>query len=198
MPLALTGLGKLKYGGQFREGVFHGAGSVRLPGGQRMDCLWISGQLMVQRYIFADGLIYVKGKWDYCNFPDRRFYKCIMYGLHPAGDTLKTDSLSTSHIPRLCYDVGYGTFEPYTRCVRSYKNPNKVLRIPTAVQAEWIKRNCRKGWTEPSGHIPHLYENWFPKVQQSRISAAVGVSLIPKGFSENWWKRLTAFDKCDG
>lgn len=61
--------------GEFRDDTFHGHGTVHWPRGQRMDGIWSQGECEENRYNFADGLIFLKNGWKYCQFPDRRLGK---------------------------------------------------------------------------------------------------------------------------
>ncbi|XP_076240977.1 MORN repeat-containing protein 5 [Calliopsis andreniformis] len=182
--------------GQFRDGTFHGHGTTYWPRGQRLDGVWSHGECKEKRYTFNDGLIFHETDWKYCKFPDRRFQTCLLYGLRPAGATLRTNYPHDIMIPPMCYDAGIGIFDPRTRCIVSYRDPDKVLEIPTVAMAQWIEKNCRKGWTEPTGHREDLYENWFPKDADAPIFPP---TLLPfsNDSSECWWKRLTTFARDD-
>lgn len=35
-----------------------------------------------------------------------------------------------------------------------------ILWIPSPAQEEWIEKNCRKAWDDPTGYRPDLYEQW--------------------------------------
>ncbi|XP_024869504.1 MORN repeat-containing protein 5 isoform X2 [Temnothorax curvispinosus] len=124
----MTGIGryvtpyKVVLEGEFRNGMLHGHGSMYWPRGQRMDGVWIRGRMVQRRYTFADGLAYRENGWDYCVYPDRRFYKCMVNGLKPAGEVLKTNDQPTKIIPPFCYDTGAGIFDPDSNCVTSYRN----------------------------------------------------------------------------
>ncbi|XP_012535875.1 MORN repeat-containing protein 5-like [Monomorium pharaonis] len=173
---------KLVVEGKFRDGTFHGHGSIYWPRGQRMDCTWFRGEIVQMRYTFADGLSYRESGWDYCVFPDRRFYNCIVNGLRPAGEVLKTNDQPTKIIPPFCYDTGAGIFDPDKNCITSYHNCKKILKIPTTEEIAWIKQNCRKSWSEPTGHREWLLEYWHS-------GAADFATLPPTNEAENWWQR---------
>ncbi|XP_077257784.1 MORN repeat-containing protein 5 isoform X3 [Temnothorax americanus] len=152
----MTGIGryvtpyKVVLEGEFRNGMLHGHGSMYWPRGQRMDGVWIRGRMVQRRYTFADGLVYRENGWDYCVYPDRRFYKCMVNGLKPAGE---------------------------------------ILQIPTATESAWIKKNCRKGWSEPTGHQEWLREYW----QSGAADFATLPHVSQDDEAENWWQRLTKF-----
>ncbi|XP_071566830.1 MORN repeat-containing protein 5 isoform X1 [Temnothorax nylanderi] len=191
----MTGIGryvtpyKVVLEGEFRNGMLHGHGSMYWPRGQRMDGVWIRGRMVQRRYTFADGLAYRENGWDYCVYPDRRFYKCMVNGLKPAGEVLKTNDQPTKIIPPFCYDTGAGIFDPDSNCVTSYRNCKKILQIPTATESAWIKKNCRKGWSEPTGHQEWLREYW----QSGAADFATLPHVSQDDEAENWWQRLTKF-----
>ncbi|KYN15691.1 hypothetical protein ALC57_12093 [Trachymyrmex cornetzi] len=58
--------------------------------------------------------------------PKNRFYNCVVNGLKPAGEVLKTNDQPTKIIPPYCYDTGAGMFDPDSNCVTSYRNCKKV------------------------------------------------------------------------
>ncbi|XP_025988470.1 MORN repeat-containing protein 5 [Solenopsis invicta] len=165
-----------------QDDMLHGHGTIIWPRGQTMDGIWICGKMEQRRYTFADGLSYRENGWDYCMFPDRRFYNCIVHGLRPAGEVLKTNDQPTKIIPPFCYDTGDGIFDPDSNCIMPYHNCKKILKIPTATEIEWIKQNCRKGWSEPVGH-----REWFNEYWHS--GAADFATLPPDDETENWWQR---------
>ncbi|XP_020288448.1 MORN repeat-containing protein 5-like isoform X2 [Pseudomyrmex gracilis] len=169
-----------------KDGVLHGEGSMRWPQGQRIDGTWDRGKLVEKRYTFADGLSYQEDGWDYCKPPDRRFYNCILNGLRPARKVLKTNTQPTKIITPFGYDTGTGIFDYGKKCVASYRNCKKILEIPTTEESTWIRENCRKGWTEPTGYREWLHEYWHS-------GAAEFETLLPEDETENWWQRLTTF-----
>ncbi|XP_076395341.1 MORN repeat-containing protein 5 [Megachile rotundata] len=197
--LGMEGIGKYVlprhavFEGELRDGTFHGHGTMSWLHGQRMDGVWYHGECNKNRYTFNDGLTFYKKDWKYCKFPDRRYYECIKHGLKPAGATLRTNNRTEFVVPPYCYDAGIGIFNPRTNCIVSYRDPDKVLLIPNTAFIRWIKSNCRKAWSEPTGHREHLYENWY----SSNFDAATLSKLLP--FSNNssdfWWKRLSNFER---
>ncbi|XP_018401114.1 PREDICTED: MORN repeat-containing protein 5 [Cyphomyrmex costatus] len=188
-----TGIGryitpyKVVLEGEFRDGMLHGHGSMYWPRGQRMDGIWNRGKMVQRRYTFADGLSYRENDWDYCVYPDRRFYNCMVNGLRPAGEVLKTNDQPTKIIPPYCYDTGAGMFDPDNNCITSYRNCKKIVKIPTATESVWIKENCRKGWSEPIGYQEWLHEYW----QSGAADFSRHVS--PNDEAGIWWQRLTEF-----
>ncbi|CAL7938082.1 unnamed protein product [Xylocopa violacea] len=179
--------------GEFRDGTFHGHGSAYWPRRQRVDGIWVQGECKKKQYVFNDGLTFREDDWKYCQFPDRRYFACHEHGLNPAGATLRTNSRNEFILPPNCYDSGIGVYDPNTHCITSYRNFKKIIEIPSTKFAKWIKTNCQKAWTEPTGHRKELYENWFSPTFDTKILS----TFLP--FSndsfEPWWKRLTTFTR---
>ncbi|CAK9807320.1 MORN repeat-containing protein 5 [Anthophora quadrimaculata] len=197
--LGMEGIGKFVlphntiFEGEFRDGTFHGHGSIYWPRGQRADGIWFQGECENKRYIFDDGLNFSDKNWEYCKFPDRRYLACLKYGLNPAGVTLRTNKRNGFIIPPMSYDSGIGIFNPRTHCITSYRDSKKIVKIPDIKFGEWIKKNCQKAWSEPIGNRRDLYENWFSDKFDTKILS----TLLP--FSNNsfepWWKRLASFQR---
>ncbi|XP_076166567.1 MORN repeat-containing protein 5 [Ptiloglossa arizonensis] len=192
--LGMEGVGKFclphtaVFQGEFRDGTFHGHGSLYWPRGQRMDGIWHQGECKEKRYTFEDGLVFQKNDWGYCEFPDRRYNMCLINGLRPAGATLRTNNEKELIILPGCYDTGIGIFNSRTHCIVSYHDLRKVLEIPTPSMVQWILKYCQKGWDMPTGHRKDLYENWFSKRVDTRILFS---KLLPfsNDSPESWWKR---------
>ncbi|XP_033306346.1 MORN repeat-containing protein 5 [Bombus vosnesenskii] len=195
--LGMEGIGKFVlphnaiFEGEFRDGTFHGHGSLYFPRLQRIDGIWSQGECKDKRYTFNDGLIFRSHNWDYCRFPDRRYQTCIKHGLRPGGATLRTNDRNEFLIPPTCYDAGIGIFNPCKYHIVSHQDSKKVLEIPNTKFTRWIQKNCQKAWSEPTGNRKDLYENWFPDKFNTKFLS----TLLP--FSnesfEPWWKRLTTF-----
>ncbi|KAF5286164.1 hypothetical protein FQR65_LT12922 [Abscondita terminalis] len=141
-----------------RDGMFHGEGTIMYPMGQKFEGVWSKGDVIDFKYNFCDGLEYAT-PWNYCQMPDRRFYKC-KDGLRPAGRSLLMNENPCRRIPKGCYDTADGYYNPNSKCVMSAFSPGKIIRIPTRAEELWIKQNCRKAWDEPVGYRPDLYEHW--------------------------------------
>ncbi|KAG6800782.1 MORN repeat-containing protein 5 isoform X1 [Apis mellifera caucasica] len=172
--------------GEFRDDRFHGYGSLYWPCGQRMDGIWIKGECKDKQYVFDDGLNFLKTDWKYCKFPDRRYQLCHKYGLKPAGLTLRTNNQDEFIIPPKCYDAGIGIFNPSQHTIICYSDLKKTIEIPSVKFAKWIKKNCQKAWSEPTGrNIKAFYK------YEKRIPS----TLLPfsNNSFESWWKRLTTF-----
>lgn len=58
----------------------------------------------------------------------------------------------------------------------------KVLKIPMTVEIKWIKENCRRGWSEPTGH-----REWLREYYQSGAADFVSLPHISsENKTENW------------
>ncbi|CAD1474408.1 unnamed protein product, partial [Heterotrigona itama] len=200
--LGMEGIGKFVlphnaiFEGEFRDGTFHGHGSMYWPRGQRIDGIWLQGECKDKRYIFNDGLVFRSDDWEYCKFPDRRYQTCIKYGLKPAGATLRRNDRNEYVIPPMCYDAGIGIFNPSKCYITSYKDSKKVglikkfikftkhskiLEIPNTKLILWIRKNCQKAW--PIGNRKDLYKDLFPDTESLS-------TLLPfsNNSFESWWK----------
>ncbi|KAJ3321292.1 MORN repeat-containing protein 5 [Blyttiomyces sp. JEL0837] len=62
------------YVGDFKDGQFHGNGTIHFVTGGRYDAEWDSGLAVKGKFTFEDGLVYESENWDYCTPGDRRFY----------------------------------------------------------------------------------------------------------------------------
>ncbi|CAG9774084.1 unnamed protein product [Ceutorhynchus assimilis] len=81
--------------------------------------------------------------------------------------------------------------------------PRKISWIPSAIQENWIVRNCRKGWDEPTGYRPDLYEEWtkggdefaanMMRESSSEFVSALESLQLDKKKSENTKKNLLTF-----
>ncbi|KAK1122535.1 hypothetical protein K0M31_008986 [Melipona bicolor] len=186
--LGMEGIGKFVlphnaiFEGEFRDGTFHGHGSIYWPQRQRIDGIWLQGECKDKQYIFNDGLVFRSDDWEYCKFPDRRYQTCIKYGLRPAGATLRRNDRNEYVIPPMCYDAGIGIFNPSKCYITSYKDSNKILEIPNAKLILWIRKNCQKAW--PIENRKDLYEDLFPDTE----SLSTLLPFSSNSF-ESWWKR---------
>ncbi|XP_018336656.1 MORN repeat-containing protein 5-like [Agrilus planipennis] len=147
------------YSGHFKDSMFHGDGTLTYPMGQMMEGKWVNGELKKWKFKFADGVEFSE-PWSYCEFPDRRFFIEIKGDLESTCHINLTNRQPTRKIPIGFYDIEEGLFNAHTKCVISAVNRNKILRIPTAAEEKWIIKHCRKGWDEPVGYKPELYEVW--------------------------------------
>ena len=72
--------------------MFHGEGTIFVPGAGIYKAFWKEGKEVSGDYTFADGLQYEKKDWKYCTLDDRRFYTEIQDGLKPAGQSQLTNN----------------------------------------------------------------------------------------------------------
>lgn len=63
----------------------------------------------------------------YCIPPDRRFHKSYSEGLQPATKENLTNAQPTREIPKGCYDVGDGFYNPRTRWVHRVGDMGQLL-----------------------------------------------------------------------
>uniref|UniRef100_H2ZLP4 MORN repeat-containing protein 5 n=1 Tax=Ciona savignyi TaxID=51511 RepID=H2ZLP4_CIOSA len=162
-----------RYEGQFKDGMFHGAGILHFPNGGRYETNWKCGKEDgVGKYIFNDGLEFEENcdtltGWRYGNRVwDRRFYKEIKEGLRPVNKCMLVtycgpDGMPLRDIPSNCYDVGDGFYDPYYRIVYNYfeetepgnititsvsgDKPRTFIRNVTREEHDWIVTFCRSG-----------------------------------------------------
>lgn len=157
------------YVGEMVDGVFHGQGTLYLPGGGKFEAIWENGkavgfdppeieddpygealteEAVVRdsggRYTFRDGLHYCEKDWPYCDGFDRRFYSEACHGLKPAGRSQLTDNNPPRKVPLGKYDCGDGFYDPERRVVVTYKG-KEFVRNADVDEHEWIVRTCRKG-----------------------------------------------------
>ncbi|CAD7974725.1 unnamed protein product [Amoebophrya sp. A25] len=133
------------YEGQFRRGEFHGSGTIVYANGGRYKANWNRGVATRGAYIFSDGLQFSDQHWDYLSAKDRRFFIEVKDGLQPAGKT----RLTNAGVPMIpeggYYDCGEGFFAAKESCLYSYEMERIRRVLPE--EAEWIKANCRRGFT---------------------------------------------------
>ena len=73
------------YRGHFKDGRFHGSGTIHFTHGAKYEATWNKGIAIQGTYTFKDGLTYDESSaWDYCNpESDRRFYSERIQGFQP-------------------------------------------------------------------------------------------------------------------
>jgi len=136
------------YEGNFDNGEFSGEGKLTMKGGGLFQGYWKNGELVEGGYVFSDGLQHTPigtNSWEYCTSKDPRFYSEMVDGIKN-GDTLSkiTQHEYGNDLPKGCYDVIDGYYEPKAKCVYRYDN-NELLREVEDDEVEWIKANCRIG-----------------------------------------------------
>ncbi|KAF4735946.1 hypothetical protein FOZ63_001909, partial [Perkinsus olseni] len=99
-------------------------------------------------YVFGDGLDFEDKNWGYLNNGDRRFYDEVKHGIRPAGASLLTnDPKGPPKIPKGCYDVGNGYFDPVENKTFSYDG-SRMIGKPGEEEIKWIKNTVMKGFKE--------------------------------------------------
>ena len=93
-------------------------------------------------YVFNDGLKYVKGTWDYATSKDRRFYTETLDTIKPAGELQYTDRVPAPELPKDCYDVGNGYFDPKNGSIHDYATKKKI-RDASEKELQWATKKCR-------------------------------------------------------
>ena len=102
----------VEYHGEFKDGQFHGPGTLVFPGRGRYTAHWELGKAVDGRYTFSDGLEYRNADWTYCNgSTDRRFFTEHAAGIAPAGRTAVRNDASR-RVPRGTLDTGDGHAAP--------------------------------------------------------------------------------------
>ena len=135
------------YKGSFRNGAFHGKGTLIFRNAGQYLAEWKDGVEVEGsgKYVFRDGLHYSDHNWKYCTQSDRRFNVEIedeaSGGVAPAGKTRLTNHGNT--IPRGCYDVGDGYVDPNAGidAVRNYTS-GKVIRAVQEAERRWMVERC--------------------------------------------------------
>ena len=145
-----TGTYKFKdyeYSGGFYDGLFHGEGTLTVPGG-RFEGVFENGILIEGGFIYSDGLRHraVENEfWDYCSMYDPRFNSEIESGLEN-GDSLKQVSPNPNppKLPANCYDTIDGYYDPKRGKIIGYVT-EEPIKTPDEDEIKWILTNCRVG-----------------------------------------------------
>lgn len=134
-----------RYEGGFRDGHFHGEGILFVKGGAYVG-FWERGELVDGGFVFDDGLPYLKigyKFWEYCSDYDCRFFREIRDGITP-GNKLRDVSTHDHELPKDCYDVIDGYYDPKKHSVFSYITGEEI-RTPNNAEIDFILNNCRVG-----------------------------------------------------
>lgn len=116
----------VQHTGTFNECLDHGINTFKYPNGAILGGLWIDGEIKkIDDYQFENGCMY---NIKYCQISDRRFHNELINGLNPAGRSYMTNNYPERKIPKGCYDVVDGFYNPLTKCVYDFDNPTKILR----------------------------------------------------------------------
>ncbi|RKO86588.1 hypothetical protein BDK51DRAFT_35997 [Blyttiomyces helicus] len=125
------------YIGDFKDGQFHGEGTIHFTSGGKYEARWAAGLAVAGTYTFKDGLKYEMDGWDYCTESDRRFYSERVNGFRPGEPQLSNDPAGPPTIPVGTYDVGDGFYDPKDGVVHAYEGGDSV-RVPEEQEKEWI------------------------------------------------------------
>ncbi|KAI8907600.1 hypothetical protein DFJ77DRAFT_474598 [Powellomyces hirtus] len=131
------------YIGEFKDGHFHGTGTIHFMNGGKYNAKWEFGKAVEGTYTFKDGLEYKSDEWDYCTDVDRRFYSERVSGFQPGEPQQSNDPAGPPSIPRSTFDVGDGFYDPRDALVRAYDGT--PLRVPDEQERAWIVAHCRVG-----------------------------------------------------
>ncbi|XP_053604807.1 MORN repeat-containing protein 5-like isoform X2 [Plodia interpunctella] len=148
------------YEGEFNDGMFDGEGELQYPGGEVLKTKFSNGVMMERSLIFADGLYYTDGDFEYCKMPDRRYTIEYDEGLNPADESYQTAEQPPKEIPPGYYDCGDGFFNAETKMVYRYDDITAILRSPYERERKWMVDNCRMNPCKEMGPRPDLYEDW--------------------------------------
>ncbi len=131
-----------RYEGEFKNGEFHGVGTLFFPEG-KVEGTWANGKQMEGKFTFVDGLEYAENNWKYCAGSDRRFFseKISSQGIKAAGELSYHDTGIPRVIPVGYYDTGNGIYTPATDQITAYDDSNK-RREPSEDEREWILRKA--------------------------------------------------------
>ncbi|XP_034657489.1 uncharacterized protein LOC117894491 [Drosophila subobscura] len=146
-----------EYRGRFHHGKFHGFGHLRLAQPYRFTIKGVfeHGKLeSIEDMWFPDGL-HVQGQftsnrfdssdWDYLTPQDRRYQAERRYSQPPVGPTAYvTNSLKPRGVPKGCYDVEEGIYNPKTGWLMDRPQPfTSSIYVGCPREKNWILRYCR-------------------------------------------------------
>ncbi|KAI8897658.1 hypothetical protein BC833DRAFT_31960 [Globomyces pollinis-pini] len=124
------------YKGSFKDGMFHGKGTIFFVNGGKLDADWTLGQASKEIFTFDDGLVYTKEGWDYCTKTDRRFYQERINGFLP-GEPKLTNLTDSPVVPIVTDDHGYCYYDAAE--TKLYSFDGEVLRQPTIDEKKWLE-----------------------------------------------------------
>ncbi|KAI9192974.1 uncharacterized protein BJ171DRAFT_432647 [Polychytrium aggregatum] len=131
------------YIGDFKDGQFHGHGTIHFKHGGLYDAEWENGVAVQGTYTFKDGLEYEPEDWDYCTDKDRRFFSERVNGFPPGRYTqLTNDANRAPSIPKGTFDIGDGYYSEATGRIHTYDG--QPSRQPSDEEREWIVRYVRR------------------------------------------------------
>lgn len=132
----------VEYDGHFSNGHFHGHGTLTYQNGTKIHGYWHMGNASQLSLQFSDGLLFSETDWLYLTERDRRFAKEEFCHLAPIDQHLRMPMRMNRPIPKGCFNAGDGFYNPTTKCLYSYEDPEEVVRIPTVAEEKWIVANC--------------------------------------------------------
>lgn len=141
-----------EYRGKFENGLFHGEGVMIFPSKFRVVGTFYKGKCVTFKMFFADGLEYKQKNWNYCTYPDRRYYPEILNGINPVGDSYLTKDRQPRSVPKNSYDIEEGFGEPDTGLVTEDYKKEKPLRYLNPEEKKWMIENCRAANLDSVGY----------------------------------------------
>lgn len=125
------------YQGSFKDGQFHGKGTIYFANGGKLEADWKMGLASDEKFTFVDGLTYQNENWDYCTKQDRRFYEERVHGFSQGIPQLSNGGAS-GVIPIQSDQHGY--------CYYDEKNGGNLfsfdgdlIGLPNEEELKWIK-----------------------------------------------------------
>ncbi|XP_017156929.1 uncharacterized protein LOC108165401 [Drosophila miranda] len=178
-----------EYRGRFLRGKFHGFGQLRLAQPYRFTIKGVfnNGKLVsIEDMCFPDGL-HVQGQftarftgidfdssdWDYLTPKDRRYQSEHLYSQPPVGPTAYvTSSLRSRLVPKDCYDVEEGIYNPQTGWLTDRPLPfTSSIYVGCPRDKEWIQRHCRHAHTDEIREpIPYFCRHIIDNNLQTEMS----------------------------
>ncbi|KAL1122674.1 hypothetical protein AAG570_003001 [Ranatra chinensis] len=137
--------GGVVFEGSMKEGMLDGEGTLFYPNRAILRGYWVNGVMLNPRYTFNDKLKFIPNNWDYCIYPDRRFYTERLNGLR-ARPQLANDH-PAREIPKGCYDTVEGFYSPRTKYLY-HPLTGEIIRIVKPADEKWIMKYCRKASDE--------------------------------------------------
>ncbi|KAJ8328612.1 hypothetical protein O5D80_003193 [Batrachochytrium dendrobatidis] len=125
------------YAGQFKDGQFHGSGTIYFCNGGKLSATWTYGVASNTQYTFADGLAYATQDWTYCTSQDRRFYSERVNGFIPGHPQLSNDPNEKLVLPIMTKDKGYCYYAKSDGMIHPFDCKSQG-RSPDDSEMQWI------------------------------------------------------------
>ncbi|XJO73794.1 hypothetical protein BDV3_004717 [Batrachochytrium dendrobatidis] len=149
------------YAGQFKDGQFHGSGTIYFCNGGKLSATWTYGvasnvrtltvisnassqlnlmnncRIVQTQYTFADGLVYATQDWTYCTSQDRRFYSERVNGFIPGHPQLSNDPNEKLVLPIMTKDKGYCYYAKSDGMIHPFDCKSQG-RSPDDSEMQWI------------------------------------------------------------